>query len=345
MKHPTERLQPWGAGPGQGGGGDVGSGQRGGTQGAGMVLRNALLAASGSGRLRAAVERSAAARSMVRRFIAGEEADDAVRTVGELAGQGLLATVDRLGEDVGHPAAAEEAVRGYLGLLERLDDAGLTGAAEVSVKPSAVGLALGPEGGALARAGLDRICAAAAEVGTTVTLDMEDEAAVEPTLGLLRALRERHPSLGVAVQSYLRRTEDDVRALAAQRVRVRLVKGAYAPDPERAHTARRDVDAAYVRCLRTLMAGEAYPMVATHDPRLIGIARALAARYGRDRKGYELQMIYGARPDEQLRLAAAGERMRVYVPYGRDWYGYLLRRLAERPANVGFAARSLATRD
>ncbi|WP_017593281.1 proline dehydrogenase family protein [Nocardiopsis potens] len=309
-----------------------------------MVLRNALLAVSGSGRLRSAAERSAAARGMVRRFIAGEEPEDAVRTVGELAGKGLLATVDRLGEDVRHPAAAEEAVRGYLGLLERLDDAGLTGAAEVSVKPSAVGLGLGPEGAALARSGLDRICAAAAEAGTTVTLDMEDESAVQPTLDLLRGLRPRHPSLGVAVQSQLRRTEEDVRALAAQRVRVRLVKGAYAAEPPGALTARRDVDAAYVRCLRTLMAGDGYPMVATHDPRLIGIARTLAARYGRDRKGYELQMIYGARPDEQVRLAAGGERMRIYVPYGRDWYGYLLRRLAERPANVVFAARSLATR-
>ncbi|MUL41871.1 proline dehydrogenase [Streptomonospora sp. PA3] len=310
-----------------------------------MVLRRTLLAASGSGRLRAFVSGTRLTRGVVDRFVAGERAEDAVRAAGELAEQGLLSSIDHLGEDVEHPSAAEDITKGYLHLLRLLAEAELTSSAEVSVKPTALGLGLGGEGMQLATDHLSRICAAAAEAGTTVTVDMEAERYVAPTLRLVAALRADYPWLGCVLQSYLRRTEGDTAAMAAEPgSRVRLCKGAYAPDRATGYTERRDVDAAYVRSLRRLMDSEAYPMVATHDPRLIDIATTLARRYGRTYDGFEYQMLYGARPDEQRRLAELGARVRVYVPYGGDWYGYLVRRMAERPANAAFAARAVVRR-
>ncbi|QBI56056.1 proline dehydrogenase family protein [Streptomonospora litoralis] len=310
-----------------------------------MVLRQTLLAASGSDRLRTIVAGTRLTRGVVDRFVAGEHAEDAVRVAGELAGRGLLTSVDHLGEETGHPAQAAEVTKGYLHLLRLLGEAGLTSSAEVSVKPTAVGLALGDEGEQLAADNISRICAAAAEAGTTVTVDMEGERHVPATLRLVASLRSEHPRLGCVLQSYLRRTEGDAAAMAAAPgSRVRLCKGAYAPDPATAYTARRDVDAAYVRSLRRLMDSEAYPMVATHDPRMIDIATTLARRFGRTYDDFEYQMLYGARPDEQRRLADLGARVRVYLPYGGDWYGYLVRRMAERPANAAFAARAVLRR-
>ncbi|GAA1759972.1 proline dehydrogenase family protein [Streptomonospora arabica] len=310
-----------------------------------MVLRQTLLAAARSDRLRALASGTRLTRGVVDRFVAGKHAEDAVRAAGELAEKGILSSIDHLGEDTEHPSQAEEITKGYLHLLHLLSEAGLTDSAEVSVKPTAVGLALGGEGPRLAADNLARICAAAAEAGTTVTVDMEAERHVAPTLRLVASLRPEHPWLGCVLQAYLHRTEGDTAAVASEPgARVRLCKGAYAPDPVTGHTARRDVDAAYVRSLRRLMDSEAYPMVATHDPRLIDIATTLARRFGRTYDGFEYQMLYGARPDEQRRLADLGARMRVYIPYGADWYGYLVRRMAERPANAAFAARSVLRR-
>ncbi|PSK92801.1 L-proline dehydrogenase [Murinocardiopsis flavida] len=309
-----------------------------------MVLRHALMTASESGRLRAFVSRTPAARGAVDRFVAGEHAEDAVRAVADLAAQGMLATIDHLGERTLHPLQAEDATRSYLVLLGRLADAGLAGSAEVSVKPTAVGLGLGAEGEALAADNIARIATAAERADTTVTVDMEDAGSVAAILRIYHQVRDDHPGLGCVLQSALRRTEGDLVAVARPGTRVRLCKGAYAPDPGTAHTRRHDVDTAYVRLLRWLMESQAYPMVATHDPRLIKIAGILAAVNGKGRTEFEYQMLYGVRPDEQWRLAQEGAQVRVYVPYGPDWYGYLTRRLAERPANVGFALRSLAGR-
>ncbi|MFD0802533.1 proline dehydrogenase family protein [Streptomonospora algeriensis] len=310
-----------------------------------MVLRQTLLAAARSDRLRAAASGTRLTRGIVDRFVAGEHAEDAVRTAGELAERGLLTSIDHLGEDTGHPCRAEDVTKGYRHLLRLLGQAGLASSAEVSVKPTAVGLALGEEGVQLAAGNLSRICAAAAEAGTTVTVDMEGEQYVAPTLRLVASLRGEYPWLGCVLQSYLRRTDGDTAAMAAEPgARVRLCKGAYASDPATGYTERRDVDAAYVRQLRRLMDSETYPMVATHDPRLIDIATTLARRFGRTYDGFEYQMLYGARPEEQRRLADLGAQVRVYVPYGRDWYGYLVRRMAERPANAAFAARTLLRR-
>jgi proline dehydrogenase len=173
---------------------------------------------------------------------------------------------------------------------------------------------------------------------------MEDHTTVDSTLAILRELRLDFPDTGAVLQSCLRRTEADCRDLAGDGSRVRLVKGAYAEPDAVAYPDKADVDRAYVRCLKVLMAGDGYPMVASHDPRMIELAGVLAERHGRAPGSYEYQMLHGIRTGEQRRLAAAGERVRVYVPYGADWYGYFMRRLAERPANVGFFLRALFTR-
>jgi proline dehydrogenase len=170
---------------------------------------------------------------------------------------------------------------------------------------------------------------------------MEDHTTTDQTLATLRELRKDFPETGAVVQAYLRRTEEDCRALAYEGSRVRLCKGAYNEPATVAFEDRHEVDKSYVRCLKVLMAGQGYPMVATHDPRMIRIAGALATRYGRAPGTYEYQMLFGIRAEEQKRLAASGERMRVYVPFGQEWYGYLMRRLAERPANLTFFLRSL----
>jgi proline dehydrogenase len=189
------------------------------------------------------------------------------------------------------------------------------------------------------------VCAAAAGAGTTVTLDMEDHTTIDSTLRILKVLREDYPWLGSVLQSMLHRTEQDCRDLAYPGSRIRLVKGAYAEPASVAHQDKAEVDAAYERCLAILMAGGGYPMVATHDSRMIRTARS-AARANNRQPGedHEFQMLYGIRQDEQLKAARAGERMRVYVPFGTDWYGYFMRRLAERPANVTFFLRALIGR-
>jgi len=310
------------------------------------VLRRVLLAASESGRMRQLVTSAPVARSVVARYVAGDRAADAVAVAGRLHGEGLLISLDHLGEDTRDARQADLATQEYTTLLAGLAAARLTdgGAAEVSVKPTAVGLGLPDHGEKTAAENITRICAAARDAGTTVTVDMEDHSHVDATLRIVRALRGEYPGLGCVIQSQLRRSTADCAALATPGSRVRLCKGAYNAPQEVAFTTRAEVDRSYARCLRVLMRGDGYPMLATHDPRLIEIGAAQARLTGRGPADFEYQMLYGIRPAEQRRLAAAGARMRVYVPYGSDWYGYLVRRLAERPANLAFFARSLVTR-
>jgi proline dehydrogenase len=302
-----------------------------------------LLAASASPRLRQLVTAAPAARAIVDSYVAGETAADAVRVTRELRAAGLLVTLDYLGEDTTDQAQAAAVTEEYLQLIGKLGAEGLShrGAAEVSVKPTAVGLFLGAD---IAAANIRRICAAAAEAGTTVTLDAEEFAAIEPTQQIAAKLRAEHPDLGCVVQACLRRAEDDCRALAAHGVRVRLCKGAYSEPDSVAFATHRAVDLSYGRCLRVLMNGPGYPMLATHDPRLIQITGSLALLNGRRPDSFEYQMLYGIRPAEQRRLANTGAQMRVYVPYGGDWYAYLVRRLAERPGNLAFFLRSLRSK-
>ncbi len=308
------------------------------------MLRAPLLAAARSKGIRRLVEAVPATRSVVRRFVAGSETADAVRVAGELATGGRRITLDHLGEDTTDAAQAAATVRAYEAVLSALAAEGLAEGADVSVKLSAVGQFLPSDGEDVALENARKICAAAEAVGATVTLDMEDHTTTDSTLGILRELRGEYPWVGAVLQAYLRRTEQDCRELSGPGSRVRLCKGAYAEPESVAFPEKSEVDKSYVRCLRVLMAGEGYPMVASHDPRMIEIAAALAEEHGRTDDDHEFQMLYGVRPEEQARIAASGTRMRVYVPYGDEWYGYFMRRLAERPANLAFFLRGLATR-
>ncbi len=309
-----------------------------------MLMQKALLAASRRPGLRRAVTGNPATRKVVNRFVAGEGLDDALSAVRHLQSDGIQVTLDFLGEDITTRAEAVRTRDAYLALLEGLAPMGLGPAAEVSIKLSACGQALGLGGHDISLELARPIVEAASAIGTTVTLDMEDHTTVDSTLAALADLRKEHPGTGAVLQAMLFRTEEDAKALAVTGSRVRLVKGAYNEPATVAHQKKKDVDAAYARCLEILMAGPGYPMVGSHDPAMVQRAHELAAQHSRAADSWEVQMLYGIRPDEQRRLAAAGTQVRAYVPYGSDWYAYFMRRLAERPANVGFFLRSLATR-
>jgi proline dehydrogenase len=313
---------------------------------AGDLLRNSLLQLSKSGTVRRTIERAPVSRSVVRRFVPGEATADAVRATAELRMTNRLATIDYLGEDTLDLTQAIRTRDAYLDLLGELRRADLSqmGMGEVSLKLSALGQMLPGDGKKIALEHAREICQAAADAGTTVTLDMEDHTTTDATLEALRELRQDFPWVGAVIQSYLRRSEADCRDLAHEGSRVRLCKGAYKEPESVAYQSSEDVDTAYVRCLKVLMAGDGYPMVASHDPRLVEIAAALAAHHGRDPQTFEFQMLYGIRPEEQKRIADRGSQMRVYIPYGEEWYGYLMRRMAERPANTLFFLRGLATK-
>jgi proline dehydrogenase len=347
------------------------------------VLRSALLAVAASQHVREIVTRTPAARALVHRYVAGESSEDAVAVARALRSAGLLVTLDYLGEDTTDAQRAAATAAQYVHLLGKLAAEGLTegGVVEVSVKPTAVGLLLGSEGPSgpnalgerIAAEHLERIAVAARDAGTTMTIDAEDHRTTDASLRIATALRSqtgpgsrfgsylqgarppvppeglsdgkarvyRTGLVGSVLQASLRRTEADARELAVPGVRVRLCKGAYAEPVSEAFDSRHNTDKSFARCLRILMAGRGYPMIATHDPRLIAIAGSLGLARSAD--SFEYQMLHGVRPDEQRRLAAAGARVRVYVPYGDDWYGYLVRRLAERPANLAFFLRSLGS--
>jgi proline dehydrogenase len=308
------------------------------------VLRQTILWLARSERIKKLISTMPVSSGIVSSYVPGEETSSAVRATEELIASGLHVTLDYLGEDTLDPEQAEATVNAYLDVLAALGYAGLARNAEVSVKLSAVGQALPEIGAKLSLENARTICQAARNVGTTVTLDMEDHTTTDQTLATLRELRKDYPETGAVIQAYLHRTEADARALAFEGSRVRLCKGAYKEPETVAFQDRLEVDKSYVRCLKVLMAGQGYPMVATHDPRMIAIASALATRNDRAHGSYEFQMLYGIRPEEQKRLAGDGEKVRVYVPYGEEWYGYLMRRLAERPSNLTFFARSLISK-
>ncbi len=308
------------------------------------LLRRVLLSMSRSRRIRHLVETAPGSRSVVARYVPGTTAEDAVEATHTLADKGLLVSLDHLGEDTTDLAQATATKEAYLRLLDLLDRDGLTGGAEVSVKLSAVGQALPGDGEKVALENARAICEVATAAGTTVTLDMEDHTTTDSTLGILRELRQDFPGTGAVLQAYLHRTEADCADLAHAGSRVRLCKGAYKEPESVAFQGKRDVDRAYVRAAKVLMAGHGYPMLATHDPRLVAIGEDLARRYDRAKDSYEFQMLYGVRPHEQERIVATGQRMRVYIPYGDEWYGYLVRRMAEKPANLALFLRSVLTK-
>jgi proline dehydrogenase len=306
------------------------------------MLRGALLRLSRSHKIKNLVTTAPVTSRVVDRFIAGESAGDAVAVARRLVGAGLLVTIDFLGEDTTDSARADAVVIAYLALLTKLRESGLSASAEVSIKLSALGLHL-RDGPQLALDNAELICRAARMADTAVTLDMEDHTTTDSTLEILRTLRKEYPETGAVLQAYLYRTESDCRDLAEAGSRVRLCKGAYAEPEALAFQDRHEIDKSYIRCMKILMAGNGCPMLATHDPTLIEIGLKLAEEHGRRPKDFEFQMLYGIRPTEQLRLAKLGHAVRIYTPYGTDWYGYLIRRLAERPSNLRFFLRSLIT--
>jgi proline dehydrogenase len=313
------------------------------------LLRQPILMLARSERIKQLVSTMPVSSHIVTNYVPGETTESAVDASAQLIDDGLVVTLDFLGEDTTDAAQAEATVAAYKDLLESLSARGLSRGAEVSVKLSAVGQFLpdtaGFEGGhKIALENARTICRAARNAGTTVTLDMEDHTTTDSTLSILRELRKDFPETGAVLQSALHRTEADCRALAHEGSRVRLCKGAYLEPESVAYQEKVDIDRSYVRCLKVLLAGQGYPMIATHDPRMVQIASSLASRYGRQPGTYEFQMLYGIRPEEQKRLAASGETMRVYVPYGTEWYGYLMRRLAEKPQNLSFFVKSLVSK-
>lgn len=315
------------------------------------MLRPALLAAGRSPRLERALPKVPLTRHVVNRFVAGEEEYEAISAAHKQLNSGRYVSIDYLGEDTLDRNQANTAVAHYLALLPALaqlsdtdDDSTNPRPSEVSLKLSALGQFLPRDGHAIALDHARTICAAAKQVGVWVTVDAEDHTTTDSTLSIVDELRRDFPDLGTVLQAYLRRTEGDCRELAGPGSRIRLCKGAYQEPASVAHQGLHTVNDAYLRCLRILMRGQGYPMVATHDPLMIEAALREAAKTGRTANDFELQMLYGVREVEQRRIVAAGQHLRCYIPYGEQWFGYFMRRLAERPANLSFFLRSLISR-
>lgn len=306
------------------------------------ALRHVLLWASRRRQIKRVVTSAPVTRDVVRRFVAGETIEDALAVSRALTTQGLEVSLDHLGEDTRDTVTARAAVDAYCSLAGRLADQGLADRAEMSVKLSAVGQAL-DESLALDNARV--ICAAAQAAGSSVTIDMEDHTTTDSTLRVVGLLRRDFPSTGAVLQASLHRTEGDCRVLGVPGSRVRLCKGAYQEPSSLAWQRPDDVRAAYLRCLSTLIAGGALPMAATHDPKLVDATGRLVRDIAGPGFKHEYQMLFGIRPDEQRRLVAAGATVRVYVPFGVQWYGYLMRRMAERPANTALFLRALMSRN
>lgn len=300
-----------------------------------LLLRRSLLAAADSRPVADLICRNGFSQKLVRRFVAGETLDEALAAVRGVAAGGMTATLDQLGENVATAAAARAAVPSYVEALRRLAAAGLE--PNISVKLTMLGLDLGADE---ARANLRPILEAAREVGGFVRVDMEGSAYTAPTLAIAEAFHDEFPdAVGTVIQSYLLRSTGDVERLIGRRMRVRLVKGAYAEPAELAFRDRRAVDAAYARLAERLLADGRYPAIATHDPALLRAAQSFTRRRGIASDRFEFQMLYGVRRDAQADLVAAGYGVRVYVPYGSEWYPYFTRRIAERPANAVFVLR------
>ena len=315
----------------------------------GNPLRPILLAAGRSAWVERLVTGLPLTRSLVTRFVPGADQRAVVETVRRLLAGGRTISVDYLGEDITTAAEALHTAETYLALLKEfggLDAEPVDGCRrlEVSIKLSALGQSLPEDGEALALEHARAICRAADAVGCWVNVDAEDHTTTDSTLRIVGQLREEFPDVATVLQAYLHRTEQDCRDLRGPRSRIRLCKGAYAEPADVAFQSPAEVNASYLRCLEILMRGEGYPMAATHDPAMIEGAQRISAETGRSPDRFEIQMLYGIRDAEQSRLVDAGFRLRTYVPFGDDWFGYFMRRLAERPANLVFFLRSLVGR-
>ena len=275
-------------------------------------------------------------RRLVSRFTAGEELDDAIRIIRQLSAEGFAVTLDRLGESVTEAAEAEEAGRAYLDILDRLAAEKLP--SHISIKLTQLGLAIDE---ALARRLVEALVQRAARYRTFVRIDMEGSAYTAKTLRIFQDVRAPRDVLGIVIQAYLYRSKQDLDELLTDGVRVRLCKGAYHEPPELAFPRKADVDRNYAKLMEKLLASGTYPALATHDARLIAAAEKLAKDMGVGPDRFEFQMLYGIRRQLQRQLVRQGYRVRIYVPFGKQWYPYFMRRLAERPANLLFLLRNL----
>jgi proline dehydrogenase len=301
-----------------------------------MPLRRTLLYLSGQPALRKWMETSPVARGVSSRFVAGSTLDEALAACVKIKGEGIAATLDYLGENV-HTLDEARACRDvYLRMLGALQAAGLE--PNVSLKLTQFGLDLSAS---VCEENVGMLVERAAAVGGFVRIDMESSAYTDRTLGIVERLHARYQACGTVIQAYLKRSGDDVDALIAARVRVRLCKGAYLEPPSVAFEEKAVVDSSYLRLAGRLLEAGVYPAIATHDERMIEGVRRFAADHGIGKDRFEFQMLYGIRRDLQRELIAEGYKLRLYVPFGEAWYPYFMRRLAERPANVLFLAKNL----
>jgi proline dehydrogenase len=305
------------------------------------MMRSVLLWMSHDKTLRTMTANRAFARRAARRFVAGETIDDAINTICELNAQGIMATLDHLGENVETREDAGRATHDYLKVLDAIGAHQVH--SHVSVKLTALGLDLGDD---LCRENVACILTKAKAVGTFVRIDMESTDYTDRTLAIYRSLHQEFDNVGIVIQAYLYRSEADVAMLCQEGASVRLCKGAYQEPFTRAFPQKADVDANFVRLMQMLLSAQARARgtrgaIATHDPKMIDATRRYAAEQMVPRDEFEFQMLHGIRRDLQRELAADGYAMRVYVPYGTEWYPYFMRRLAERPANVWFLFSNL----
>jgi proline dehydrogenase len=299
------------------------------------MIRSALISLSQNSRAKRFVLSNGLARRTARRFVAGEELDHAVAAARESNAAGLKVSLDYLGENVASRGDAIRAREMYQGVFDRIAREKLD--ANVSLKLTQLGLDFGAD---FCLEQMLPIVQHAESLGNFVRIDMEGSAYTERTIAIARELRSQSPAVGTVIQSYLRRSEQDVRALVAAGCRIRLCKGAYLEPPEVAFQEKREVDANYVKLMQLLLPSGVYHGMATHDPRMLAATLEFAQQKGIGKDQFEFQMLYGIRPDLQRRLIRQGYNMRVYIPYGRDWFPYFMRRLAERPANLMFIARN-----
>jgi proline dehydrogenase len=305
------------------------------------ILRDTFLALSTNPIAHKAVVRFPLSRRVTRRFVAGETLDDAVRAVKKLNSEGLLATLDHLGESVVNADDARRAKDDYLVALDAIQQHHLQ--SHVSVKLTHMGLDIDP---ALCLDNMRQIVAKAHAIGTKARIDMEDSAHTQSTLNIFKTLREEFDNVGVVIQAYLFRSEADMRELYAMGARVRLCKGAYKEPPDISFALKKDTDANFVKLAEIFLGGDenytgAHLALATHDAKIIDWAKRYIKEHHVPYDRFEFQMLYGIRTDLQKQLAKEGYTMRVYVPYGSQWYPYFMRRLAERPANVIFLVSNL----
>ena len=299
------------------------------------MLRALLLELAKSSRLRRWITTNQTTRRMAQRFVPGEKLTDAIEAARASNRAGMTASLDHLGEHVVTREDAERARDSYMQALEQIAAEGVE--ANVSLKLTHLGLDLGEE---FCAAQLRRVTRRARELGNFVRVDMEGSAYVDRTLRLVKQARAESDSVGTVIQSYLYRSEEDVRALLAIACRIRLVKGAYKEPSEFAFQRKKDVDANYVKLMKILLASGIYHAVATHDPNMIEATIRFVAEQNIPKDKFEFQMLYGIRTDLQSQLARQGYRLRVYIPFGQDWFPYFMRRLAERPANLAFFAKN-----